>query len=162
MKTTKSNLMKLTAGGLSLLLMLSVTACGDKDSANEDDGMENAEAMEDNTMTTTDNYFADWDANTDGYLDEDEYSGGYYRSWDTNADGKLDETEWSKGNTDNGYEGQSWADWDIDRDGFLNDGEYRTGYDKGGWYSAWDSDGDKRLSQQEYDTGMANRPNRNQ
>ncbi len=161
MKTTKTNLMKLTASGLSLFLMLGMTACGDNDSATEDNEMESTEMMDDN-MTTTDNYFADWDANTDGYLDEDEYSGGNFRSWDTNADGKLDETEWNQGNMDNGYEGQSWADWDIDRDGFLNGGEYRTGNNNAGWYRAWDSDGDSKLSQQEYDTGMANRPNRNQ
>ncbi|GHB61974.1 hypothetical protein [Persicitalea jodogahamensis] len=159
MKTKHNKLMTLTASGLSLFLMLGLTSCADNDSDTDDNGMENTEMTEDNTVTTNGNYFADWDANTDGYLDADEYSGGNFRSWDTNADNKLDENEWNTGARNNGYEGQSWADWDIDRDGFLNDGEYRTGYNNAGWYNAWDTDGDSRLSQEEYDTGMANRPN---
>lgn len=146
---------------MGIFLLTGLSACNDSnESEAEDNGMATTETME-NTTTGTNNYFSEWDANRDSYLDADEYSGGFFKSWDKNNDNRLDENEWNTGYQEMGETGQSWADWDMDADGFLNEGEYRTGSDRVGWYNAWDSDRDSRLSEQEYNQGMGSRTNRN-
>ena len=158
MKKTKLNIIKLTTLGLSLFLTLGMNACADKESTTEGGEAETA-VVEDSSLSAGDNLFADWDANKDGYLDEEEYDGGLFATWDTNGDGKLDENEWNTGKLGKGYKGQGWADWDINRDGFLNIGEYHMGSSKSGWHQIWDKDGDKRLSPQEFEEGMKDSKN---
>ncbi len=155
MKTTEKNLMNLTANGLSLLLMLGLISCTDKEAATDDSAMESTEIGEDHVTLTSDNHFAEWDTNQDGYLDEQEHIDGPFATWDTNGDEQLDEDELNASVPNKGYEGQGWADWDIDRDGFLNVDEYRT--ENGGrssWHRMWDKDGDNRLNPEELEKGL--------
>ncbi len=158
MKTQQKSIFKLALNGLALAAVLNLSACSDNDAETTDETT--TEVMADD-MVMTDNDFTGYDSNQDGYLDEDEYSGGFFRNLDGNTDGKVDETEWNDGMTNNGVTGQSWADWDIDRDGFLNDGEYRDGYNKNNWSRAWDTDQDNRLSMDEYNNRNGMRPNDN-
>lgn len=161
MKKQEKSIRKFFLGGLSLCIMLGMSACADTNESTDENDINSAGMNDSTIISNTSNYFSDWDRNGDSYLDEDEYSGGVFSSWDSNRDNRLDENEWNDGTNNYGVTGQSWADWDIDTDGFLNDGEYRNASNRAGWYRAWDSDGDKRLSQEEYDQGMNNRPNRN-
>lgn len=159
MKKQEMNILKVAINGLALVAVLNLTACSDNTEATTDEVATTEMVETDPGMS--DNNFTNWDSNQDGYLDEDEYSGGFFKNLDGNTDGKVDETEWNNGLTNSGVTGQSWADWDLDRDGFLNDGEYRDGYSKGSWSRAWDTDKDNRLSQDEYNQGRAMRPNGN-
>ena len=156
MKTNKMNLMKLTASGLSLFLMLGLTSCGDKESATDGNDTETVET-EDNRLIGDENLFAEWDVNKDGNLDEDEYAGGFFTSWDTDKDGNLTQAEWDAGLIYVEQTGQSWAEWDLDRDGIINHGEYRGGVRDHNWIHAWDSNGDRMLNQMEYTKGMSGR-----
>lgn len=158
MKKQEKNIMKVALNGLALVAVLNLTACSDNEATTDE--VTTTEMVEADP-SISDNDFTNWDSNQDGYLDEDEYSGGFFKNLDGNTDGKVDETEWNDGLTNSNVTGQSWADWDIDRDGFLNDGEYRDGYSKGSWSRAWDTDKDNRLSQDEYNTGRAMRPDGN-
>ncbi len=154
MKTTNKNLMSLTATGLSLFLMLSLTSCTDKEAANDDNEMGSTEMAEDTVTLTSNNHFAEWDTNKDGYLDEEEDINGPFATWDANGDGQLDEDELNASFPNKGYEGRGWADWDINRDGFLNIDEYRKGDGRSSWHQMWDKDGDNRLSPQEFEEGL--------
>lgn len=155
MKKTQLNLLKMTTVGLSLFLTLGINACTNKESTAESEDAETA-VVEADSLNLKNNLFADWDANKDGYLDEEEFDGGLFSAWDTNGDGKLNEDEWNTGMREKGYKAQGWADWDINRDGFLNIGEHHTGSSKSGWHHMWDKDGDNRLSPQEYEEGIKN------
>lgn len=48
--------------------------------------------------------YGDWDANSDGYLEDIEYETGFFTTWDINDDGLIGGVEW-----DEGY-GRFWAD----------------------------------------------------
>ena len=157
MKTMNMNVMTLSTTGIGLFLMLGLTSCTDKKAATHDNEMESTEMAEENVPLNSDDHFAEWDTNKDGYLDEEEDIKGPFSTWDTNADGQLDEGELNATLPNKGYEIQGWADWDINRDGFLNIDEYRK-YRKGdgrsSWHRMWDKDSDNRLSPQEFEEGL--------
>ncbi|WP_282026256.1 hypothetical protein [Limimaricola cinnabarinus] len=63
---------------------------------------------------------SDWDADTDGMLNPDEFRTGFaemkdFTAWDTDGDGMLSEEEWYQGNFDH---------YDTDASGMLEDAEY--------------------------------------
>lgn len=158
MKANKMNLMKLAASGISLLLVLGMTSCGDKESATDskDKDTETVET-EDNRLIGDEDLFAEWDVNKDGNLDEDEYAGGFFTSWDSDKDGNLTQAEWDAGLNYIEQTGQSWAEWDLDRDGIINNGEYRGGVRDHNWIHAWDTNDDRMLNKMEYTKGMSGR-----
>ena len=158
MKANKINLMKLTASGISLFLVLGLTSCADADKESATDGKDMATVeTEDNRLIGDEDFFTEWDVNKDGNLDEDEYAGGFFTSWDADKDGNLTQAEWETGANYIEQRGQSWADWDLDRDGIINHGEYRGGVRDHNWIHAWDSNDDRMLNKMEYTKGMAGR-----
>lgn len=167
-----------TAMALSMLFF--ITACNnnsDMAGANEDDLIENDNT--DMNETGDEGLFADWDANNDDYLDEEEYGTAMNREgfwddwdWDTNDDNRVDRNEWGTGlyaYGDRDRDGQwneeewrefndgwdtdwTWSDWDANADGTLDEDEWTAGYEEDDWFSDWDSDGDNDLTEDDYYT----------
>lgn len=95
--------------------------------------------------------YGDWDEDANTTLDEREFGNawgesGYYDRWDTNSDGFLDDTEWTAGRDENleGYNGVL-GDWDTDADNRLNEDEFRRGV-----YGFYDRDRDNMINEEEY------------
>jgi EF hand len=79
--------------------------------------------------------------------------------WDKNSDGMIDRQEFNAGMGDN-----TFGTWDADGDGMLSQQEYDNAVEMqddadsfGTWddqFGGWDADQDKALSGEEYSTGV--------
>jgi len=162
MKTLERTIRKSIMYGLGVFLIAGMTACSDHNKSSEDDlaYQENqtlGEIFDRDTFNNTfasNNYYEDWDANDDDFLDEDEYSQGLFSSWDINDDNRLDQNEWNTASNDFRIGDQNWTDWDANNDGYLDNNEYRDGISQNGWYRDWDADKDNRINKREYSDGL--------
>ncbi len=97
--------------------------------------------------------FQTQDVNGDGQLSKDEYYGsvsdaGVYADWDKNSDGLLDETEFTAVNAD-----WVFTTYDVSADGYVDAGELYDGYyasydstEDGHWDNGeWDDAGEAGL-----------------
>lgn len=151
MKTTSElrkniSIKKLAPFFTALFLMLGTSAFS----------QENGEVLENEEVANTAvDGFNEWDADTDQNWNEDEYSAwseneGLYSTWDANADGFYDDNEINNG---------IFTDWDEDEDGFLSNDEYAKGnsaWEKeyGDHFDTWDANDDNLLDAEEYATGV--------
>lgn len=91
------------------------------------------------------------DANADGNVTTDEFYGaasdaGLYADWDTDSDGLIEENEFSEIGGDWDYD-----TWDANSDGYLDSGEFYDGYygnydsdEDGHWDNGeWDDAGEE-------------------
>jgi hypothetical protein len=136
-------------------------------------------ALEDDEMLDEDDgFFSEWDANDDDYVDEEELYGRMNTDpeiipddWDTENDGVIDEDDWGSmvyttGDLNEDLEWTedewneftanwedvnwgNWNDWDADGDEILSEEEWETGIADQGWFDDWDLDGDDELNTEE-------------
>lgn len=104
--------------------------------------------------------FGTWDANADGFLDENEFrtrfsDGQLYGDWDSDRDRNISTAEWGTVNT-------TWGDapggvdtnglfdtWDADEDGLIDNNEMSTGV-----YDTWDVDDNNMVDTNEFNDGV--------
>lgn len=107
----------------------------------------------------TDVGFAEWDADEDTYLGENEWGAywadrGIYEDWDLNDDAGVDETEFGEG---------LFGAWDRDDDDIIREDEWTEGTDAFfgdadyGTFADWDADGDTELDLNEVSEGLESR-----
>lgn len=177
MKENKTNIMKWSRNGLSLLLAAGMVACAtettdtavesefvEEDTALEVDADVGADSWDNNKFNTTfasNNFYEEWDTNDDNVLDQNEYNAGFYDTWDVNDDNRLDETEWATASNDFGLENQTWSDWDTTGDGILDENEFGTGFANNNWFGGWDADRNSMLEEREYTDGLFGQWDRN-
>ena len=100
------------------------------------------------------NSFGVWDANDDGFLDQNEFGSNWAGTgtlgvWDANDDGFLDENEWGVGVGNNRGEFGAFDDWDIDNDNRLAVNEFGTGS-----FGVFDDNRDGMIDSNEWGAGM--------
>jgi hypothetical protein len=104
---------------------------------------------------TTESSWAEWDADDDEILTENETIGGFERltvDWDNDGDAAISNVEMSEG---------LFEAWDTDEDGRLEVSEFEEGaelwfgdrWDYAG-FTDWDGDGDGELTLEEYNRGF--------
>jgi len=103
------------------------------------------------------NDFATWDADDNEYVDDQELSDAfdqneYYLNWDSDSDGTLTEEEWRSG-VDTYYPEYTEDDygtfnaWDRNNDATLDNDEWMEGT-----FELWDEDQDGLINVDEYST----------
>lgn len=97
--------------------------------------------------------YNNWDTNTDGIIDDNEFSERAYGNFDRNRDTFIDETEWDDG-INNGF-GQQFGDVDYDvldanRDGMLDTDEWDVGMNNNTWFDRYDSNEDGFIDNDEW------------
>lgn len=134
------------------------------------------------TPGTGNGAFADFDENSDGFLDEGEVSGIYennFNVWDADNDGTLNEEEFlnttftntdtnnddqiSQEEWDTGYAAffgnwteDDFATFDEDGDGMLDNDEWNNVFADSEWFETFDEDNNSMLTEEEWDTGLFN------
>jgi Ca2+-binding EF-hand superfamily protein len=106
-------------------------------------------------------YFRDWDRNTNDELDEQEFRTGFedtgwYQAWDQNGDGMLDDNEiamsyetWSGAEDILGVQAFAEPYWDIDENNQVGKHEFvHVVMDR------WDTNNDGSIDMNEYERGM--------
>lgn len=163
---------------LSILISSSFTSCRDKTEGNEevleeenevfenevtndwggeydlnDDGLWDSEEFGD----AYDEDWTTWDADGDGFLNDDEFYDTSYEWIDADDDDLLSEDEWNEGykNLYGDYAGEEDFDvFDKDEDGFLNSDEWLEGWNDSDWFSDYDLDDDGLVDNDEWDDGL--------
>lgn len=115
------------------------------------------EIMQENEQVanTDADLFGQYDKNTDQRWDRDEFNtsmgeSGMYGEWDADRDGFLNENEYNEGTKSwQNESARTFSDWDMDRNGNLNEDEFNEGT-----FGTWDTDRDGMLSSDEYNMGM--------
>ena len=105
-----------------------------------------------NTPYGENQWFGGADADSDGFLSQEEFSGGLYGTYDRDQDGlfSTEEQEAGFGISDD------YGAWDSDADGALSQDEFGTGIG-GSTFTGWDGDSDGLISQDEFGTGVYGR-----
>lgn len=125
--------------------------------------------------------YAEYDLNSDGMLDADEYGDAYneeWSTWDADGDGYLNDNEfydtaygWVDADNDDLISENEWNDgynnlyddygtvgdfgeYDINDDGALDDNEWTEGWGDSEWFNDYDANNDELLDNNEWDTGV--------
>ena len=98
--------------------------------------------------------FGVWDANANGFLDQNEFGAnwagtGTFGVWDANDDGFLDENEWGVGVGNNAAEFGLFDDWDTDNDNRLAVSEFGVGS-----FGVFDDNRDGLIDNTEWGAGI--------
>lgn len=105
-----------------------------------------------------------FNANSDDYLEQNEFGSGIYNVFDANGDGALSEDEYDGGvgtfyNGDydalsnNAYDG-TYGGLDADGNGEVNEEEFTNSYDPTPLYGTFDADGNDQVDQTEFNEGL--------
>lgn len=119
----------------------------------DDDGLwdsdEFGEAYEEDWST--------WDADGDGFLDENEFYDTSYGWVDADNDGLIEEEEWVE-SYDVLYSDYAAVDdfdaYDLDDDGFLDENEWVEGWNESDWFNDYDLDDDELVDNDEWNDGL--------
>lgn len=121
-----------------------------------------------NTGFTGTGYYDALDRDTDGLLNESEYSTGLYRDFDRDRDNLISADEFETGYTRNlgmdTYDASMFDTYDADGDGMLMQSEFGGFYGDNyrDTYTSYDMDQDGFLNADEYSTSLYNRADVNQ
>lgn len=96
--------------------------------------------------------FGQWDRNLDGMVDDQEFYDTTFDRLDTNADEYLDANEWNRG-----YDGlygeylgtRDPAQFDVDRDEIISRDEYYTGFRNSDFFNSYDTNNDGDIDNDE-------------
>lgn len=134
----------------AVLLVLGTVACG---------GMNDVDIDRTNRMDAAafdDRFgpggvFDTWDADSDGFLRENEFAVRLFDAWDLDNDNMLETREWDRSTEAWGVSGfGGLADWDTDRDTFVSDEEWRAGFSDNGLFDRFDADRNDFLTGDEF------------
>jgi hypothetical protein len=114
----------------------------------------NLELSESEFSPAASDLFAEWDANRDQVIGEDEFYSGLYDTWDADGDGELTEAEFDDGwNTwFSDMDQPDYGGLDSDGDGLLTENEFAQGFGQTQVYSEWTADGE--LSEDQFSSGL--------
>lgn len=118
---------------LAMAMAVLLASCGESEAAGTADA---------DTRAYDYGTYAEWDADNNGEVVEEEFYGGVYESWDEDDSGYVDADEFDAG-VDAYYD-------DYDYDDELDENEFDQSVADTGVYDGWDVDGDNTINEDEF------------
>ena len=120
--------------------------------------------MNDDGMWGSDEYadayeedWSNWDSNSDGNLDDNEFYDTSYGWVDSDNDELINEEEWDEGFNnlfgDYGTE-EDFTEYDVNNDGSLDEDEWFQGWGDSDWFNDFDANDDSYVDNNEWETGL--------
>lgn len=106
---------------------------------------------------TGNNDIAEWDADQDQNLNNDEFYNSTFTTVDRNRDNSITEDEWNEGR--NSIYGD-YADnddfnlFDTDDDGMIENTEWNEGFADSEWFNSFDENDDELVDNNEWNSGL--------
>lgn len=149
--------METLKGKLSILFLLCTTSLFAQDFDTfdtNDDGLWDENEFNE---TYSDEYYSDWDQDSDGFVDEAEFGATTFDNVDEDEDGYINDEEW-QGGSEAMYgdyaDEDDFGSFDTNDDDVLDENEWNYGFSDAGWYDTYDSDQSGTVDDDELTDGV--------